>query len=59
MGHARSLFEINPKKFTSVAKGKTYEEFIAYLMAQPNFQIIQYLVEYDRRDLYEMSVKGE
>lgn len=48
----KMLFNCNPNKFRETAKDKTYEEFIAYLQEQPNFKIIEYFSEQDKRELY-------
>lgn len=51
----RMLFSCNPNKFREVAKDKTYEEFIKYLEEQPNFKIIEYFSEQDKRELYFLA----
>lgn len=48
----KMLFNCNPHKFKEAAKDKTYEEFIKYLEEQPNFKIIEYFSEQDKRELY-------
>lgn len=53
-----TLFNVNPNKFKEVAKNRTYEEFVSYLSSQPNFQVMSYLTEGDKRKLYKLS-KGE
>lgn len=51
----RGLFNCNPNKFREVAKDKTYEQFITYLKEQPNFKIIDYFSEQDKRELYRLA----
>ena len=51
----RMLFNCNPSKFREVAKDKSYEEFIAYLEKQPNFKVIEYFSEQDKRELYRLA----
>lgn len=51
----KMLFNCNPNKFREVAKDKTYKEFIAYLQEQPNFKIVEYFGEQDKRELYRLA----
>lgn len=54
---AQTLFNANPSKFRETAKGRTYEQFIAYLQSQPNFKIIYMMSEGDKRELYRLSIQ--
>ncbi|MGM9969830.1 MAG: hypothetical protein ACI35S_05475 [Anaeroplasma sp.] len=48
----RMLFNCNPNKFRDAAKDRSFEEFIKYLEEQPNFKVIEYFSEDDKRELY-------
>ena len=56
---AKRLYSINPTKLSETAKGKTYEQFILYLQAQPNFTIINMMSESDQKELYILSIVGK
>ena len=56
---AERLYLINPTKLSEAAKGKTYEQFIGFLQAQPNFQIIYMMTELDKKQLYTLSIGGK
>lgn len=49
------LFYVNLNKFRETAKGKTYEQFIAYLQEQQNFKIIFQMTENEKKMLYFMA----
>ncbi len=56
---AQRLYSVNPEKLHETAKGKTYEQFIGFLQAQPNFQIIYMMSESDKKELYILSIGGK
>ncbi len=56
---AQRLYSVNPEKLNETAKGKTYEQFIGFLQAQPNFQIIYMMSESDKKELYILSIGGK
>lgn len=55
---AEKLYSINPNKLKETAVGKTYEQFIGFLQAQPNFTIINMMSESDKKQLYILSIGG-
>lgn len=57
MVNVRLLFNINPEKLRESAKGKTYDEFIAFLHSQENFTIINYMTDSEREELYKLSTE--
>ena len=52
------LFNANPNKFRELAKGKTYEQFIAHLQEQNNFTVIFIMNEQEKKALYSMALLG-
>lgn len=59
MVNVRLLFNINPEKFRETAKGKTFDEFIEYLHEQGTFEIINYMTDSERKELYTLSAAEE
>lgn len=59
MVNVRMLFNINPRLLRETAKGRTYEQFISYLESQPNFQVIEFMSENERKELYQLSMREE
>lgn len=59
MNIAQTLFRVNPDKFIETAKGKTYDEFVEFLKAQPNFQIIFTMNREERHELYNLAIGGK
>lgn len=53
------LFRANPSRFKEAAKGKSYNEFISYLESQPNFKIMEFMSELDKRTLYDLAKEAQ
>lgn len=57
MNETKKLFETNPNKFRTLAKGKTFKEFIMFLETLPTFKIVRFMSDSEKLLLYSLAKK--